>query len=441
MTPTPTSGVGAIGARPRDGGPTGARPSGPVVPGPSPDAAASTAGASPWVMSTYFAEGLPYSIVHQISSQFFTAMGASLQAIGLTSLYGLAWNLKFIWSPIVDRYSTTRRWLVGTQLAIALVVFAIAWPASLGDQGAVARMMVALAFLAATHDIAIDGYYLRALGTRQQTALSGMRIASYRVALLVGNGVLVWLAGRTSWFWCFMVAGGLMLLLTIAHALFLPAERSPNAGQDPGAPASAPVKDSRTRITPALFTSFFDRPRIAPTLGFILTFRAGDAMMFAMSAPLLKDLGMGTAERGVVSGIGTAASIAGSILGSAIITRYSLRRSLVPIALVQSLAIPLYVLLAWARPGPLGIGAVVVAEQLVAGVGTAAFLVFLVRRSAGEYKVSHFAIASALMSVATTAAGSVSGYLASLVGFTAFFAIAFVASIPGVILARSVPTE
>lgn len=437
MTPTPTSGVGAIGARARDGAPTGARPSGALVSGPSSDAASSTAGASPWVMSTYFAEGLPYSIVHQISSQFFTALGASLPAIGLTSLYGLAWNLKFIWSPIVDRYSTTRRWLVGTQLAIALVVFAIAWPASLGDQGAVARMMVALAFLAATHDIAIDGYYLRALGTRQQTALSGMRIASYRVALLVGNGVLVWLAGRTSWFWCFMVAGGLMLLLTIAHAAFLPAERSPNAGQDPGAKAV----DGRTRITSALFTSFFERPRIAPTLAFILTFRAGDAMMFAMSAPLLKDLGMGTAERGVVSGIGTAASIAGSILGSALITRFSLRRTLVPIALVQSLAIPLYVLLAWVRPGPLGIGAVVVAEQLVAGVGTAAFLIFLVRRSAGEYKVSHFAIASALMSVATTAAGSVSGYLASLVGFTAFFAVAFVASIPGVILARSVPTE
>ena len=414
-------------------------------------------------MSTYFAEGLPFSIVHQISGQFFTALGASLPQIGLTALYGLAWNLKFVWSPLVDRFGTTRRWLVGTEIALALLVFAIAWPASHGDLSSVARMLVAVAFLAATHDIAVDGFYLRALGTRQQTALSGLRIAAYRAAVLVGNGLLVWLAGRTSWFWCFVAAGGLLLLLAIGHAAFLPSEGTEStnsrakgarsAHRDPPAPAGSPseANDSnaraarsagdRERLTLAVFTSFFEKPRAAVILGFILTFRAGDAMMFAMATPLLKDLGMDTAHRGVIGGVGTCASIVGSIGGSALITRFSLRRTLLPIALIQSLAILLYALLAWTRPAVIGIGAVVVVEQLVAGVGTAAFLVFIVRRSAGKHQVSHFAITSALMSVATTLAGSASGYLASLVGFTVFFGIAFAASIPGVILARTVPTD
>src|ERR1700676_2385532 len=81
-----------------------------------------------WATTTYFAEGLPYSIVHQISSQFFTAAGASLEAIGLTSLYGLAWNLKFAWSPLVDMISTKKKWLVRLEILLAATIALLFWP-------------------------------------------------------------------------------------------------------------------------------------------------------------------------------------------------------------------------------------------------------------------------------------------------------------------------
>lgn len=398
-----------------------------------------SAAATPWVISTYFAEGLPWSIVHQVSAEMFTAMGASLQAIGLTALYGVSWNAKGLWSPILDMYSTTRRWLIAAELALVLAVGSIAWFAGTNDLGSIAVALAFVAFLGATQDIAIDGFYMRALDKDRQASFSGVRVGAYRAALVVGKGLLVLIAGLTSWRVCFLAASGILLALAGLHALILPEELRRSDRESGGEGAAA---NQRGLSFGRAYSTFFAQPKIVWTISFILLYRAGDALMFAMSTPLLKSLGMDTAARAMLSGIvGTVISVAGSMLGGALIGRYGLARTLKPIAVAQSLAILLYVWLAWAKPGLVGIAAIVLVEQLVAGVGTAALMVFLMRRSAGEYKTSHFAIASSLMSVGMTALGSVSGVLAASVGFTAFFALAFAVSVPGVLVSFKVPTE
>jgi PAT family beta-lactamase induction signal transducer AmpG len=394
---------------------------------------ASRAKAAPWVMSTYFAEGLPWSIVHQISQEFFTSMGSSLGAIGLTSLYGIPGNLKFLWSPLIDGYGTMRRWLFSLQAVIAVVVVAIAWPAQERDLGLVARLLLVLAVLGPTQDIAIDGFYLRVLGKADQAALSGLRVAAYRLAMLVGKGLLVMLAGWMSWRACFLIAGAIMAVLAVGHAAGLPREP----------PRSLEPDRTLGRIFVRAFTTFFAQPRAAVTILFILLYRAGDALMFAMATPLLArrlDI-VDLATRGGINTVGTIAGIAGSIAGGAVIARIGLKRTLTPIALIQSLAILIYVALSAARPSLPWIMAAVVAEQLLAGVGTAALMVFLMSRCKGDYKASHFAVGSALMSVVTTFAGPLSGFVAERVGFTGLFLFAFAVSIPGVLLSWVVPKE
>lgn len=395
--------------------------------------------ATGWVSSTYFAEGLPYSVVHQIASQFFTAMNASLEQIGLVSLYGLAWNLKFAWSPLVDMFGTARRWLIVLELLLTAAIGWIAWPAHHGNLGAVARVLVIVAVLAATHDIAIDGFYLQALRQRAQAAHAGLRVAAYRVALLVGNGALVWLAGTTSWRTCFLAAAGLMAALALVHQLLLP---RPDASSSDDAPPGLDDKKGFHRFVDA-FVSFFRQPRAALSIAFVLVFRLGDAMMFSMSTPLQRDLGIDTSTRGVVGGIGTAIGIAGTIVAARLIASKGLRSTLVPIAMIQGAALPVYALVAAVRPGFPWIVAAVFLEQLAAGIGTAGFSVFLMRLCAGQYKASHFAIASALMSLAATLSGSASGFIAKPLGYTWFFLIASVGAAPGVLLslivARGLP--
>jgi PAT family beta-lactamase induction signal transducer AmpG len=379
------------------------------------------------VASTYFGEGLPYSMVHQVAQELFTSFGASLSAIGHTALYGLAWNFKFTWSPLVDVYGTTRRWVIGAQILLGFALLALAEPAQRGALGQVAWGLVLVSVLAATQDVAVDGFYLEALPQKQQAALSGLRVGAFRAAMLVGKGGLVILAGVAGgWRWSFVAAAAMMLLLGAAHAFFLPR---------PAVAATAMKK----RFVQA-FVSYFRQPGVALGLAFILTYRAGDAMMFAMGSPFLRDFGFGTAARGVVSGLaGTTCSIGGAMLGGMVIAKLGLERTLRPIAIVQSLAILIYAWLAWARPGWTAVVASVLVEQVAAGIGTAALMVFLMRRCSGEYKASHFAVGSALMSLATTVAGTVSGDIAERIGFFRFFLLAFAASIPGVVLSFFVP--
>jgi PAT family beta-lactamase induction signal transducer AmpG len=228
---------------------------------------------------------------------------------------------------------------------------------------------------------------------------------------------------------CFLAAGGIMLALTLLHALILPREERR-------------AEASKLRFVEA-FTTFLAKPNAAMAMAFILTFRAGDALMFAMHTPLLKHLGLDTTARAALSGMGgTVSSIAGATLGGLLISKIGLKRTLVPITLFQSAAILLYVWMAWAKPTVLGITVVVWTEQVVAGIGTAALMNFIMRHAAtGAYKASHFAMATSLMTLGMTGLGSASGFIAAEVGFVYFFALAFAASLPGVILSFWAPSD
>jgi MFS transporter, PAT family, beta-lactamase induction signal transducer AmpG len=396
--------------------------------------------AAPWVLTTYFAEGLPFSIVRQLSGEYLTSMGASPQTITSTSLFGFAWNLKLLWSPLVDRYGTIRRWLIATEALLGITIVALAWWAGRGALDMAMRVLWVAAVLAATHDIAIDGFYLDALDKDQQALFSGVRIPAYRGALLAGKGLLV-LAGvlqvaawdrAAAWRVVFLVAGALLVVLAAAHAWLLP---SP-ARSSPSSPAGAPG----TRYLDA-FASYLEQPKIAWSLLFIVLYKAGDAMMFAVSAPFLKSLGFGDLLRGTVGVVGVVASMVTSIVAGGMVAVYGLRRTLTPIAIVQSIAILLYVGLAWLKPGAVLVAVVAVVEQVAGAVGDAALAVFLMRRCLPSHKAAHFAIGSALMSVAATLVGFKSGALVTAIGYPAFFAIAFAASLPGVILTWFVPKE
>ncbi|HRI67012.1 MAG TPA: MFS transporter, partial [Polyangium sp.] len=284
----------------------------------------------------------------------------------------------------------------------------------------------------ATQDIAVDGFYLEALSDKRQAAFSGLRVGAFRIAMLVGKGGLVVLAGLAGgWKAAFFAAAAMMLLLGLGHALLLPR------------PQAIARSESKTwKAFVQAFVSFLKQPKVGLVLAFILTYRAGDALMFNMGTPFLKDLGLSLTQRGVVSGTwGTLASVGGSMLGGMIVSRWSLERTLRPIVLAQGLAILLYAWLAYTRPSLPVITGIVLVEQLVAGIGTAGLMVFLMRRCQGAYKASHFAIGSALMSLTTTLAGIFSGKLAARVGFPVFFLLAFAAAIPGMLLAWFVPTN
>jgi PAT family beta-lactamase induction signal transducer AmpG len=155
-----------------------------------------------WVNTTYFAEGLPLIITLRLGTVFFTDIGASLTSIGYVNFLGLPWNFKFLWAPLLDIFGTKRRWLVTLQTIVGLVVLGVAYAAYRvpmenphGHLTGIALMLVLLAFVAATNDIAIDAYYMEAIrGIREQAAYTGHKAMGYRIAMIAGVTGLLGLA-------------------------------------------------------------------------------------------------------------------------------------------------------------------------------------------------------------------------------------------------------
>ena len=176
-----------------------------------------------WTLTTYFAEGFPYTVIRIISSVFFRDMKVGLEGIGLTSLFGLPWVLKFLWGPQVDLYGTKRTWMLSTQSLLVCMILGAALLSCL-PQGitAIAILFFMGSFIAATHDIAIDGYYMEALDEKGQARFVGYRVMAYRIAMMTGTGVVVSIGAATNWLLGFVSAGALLGLLFLYHLTLLP---------------------------------------------------------------------------------------------------------------------------------------------------------------------------------------------------------------------------
>jgi PAT family beta-lactamase induction signal transducer AmpG len=365
-----------------------------------------------------------------MGTEFITDRGGTPTQIASTSLFHLAVTFKFLWSPVVDLFGRKRGWVIASQLALAGGMAAIG--AATAVPGFALFWMVASLFAVvhATHDIACDGFYIEALDRRAQALYAGVRVAAFRVAMILGSSVLVTFIAPRSWVLAFTVAGAFMVATALLNAIVMPR---------PPRPLEAPQAGARGPAFWRAYRSFLEQPQAPLVLGFMFFYRLGDIMMFAMSKPLLRDIGVNLAHRGVLNGFGTFAFIVGSLAGGAIVARRGLERTLVPLLYLQNLAIPLYVAMAVWKPTFSSVFAIVMVEQVISGMGNSAHIVFLIQRCRGVFSASHYAFATAIVSLGSTLSGYVSGPLDQHFGHPLFFTIAFVASWPALALVWFVP--
>ncbi len=182
-----------------------------------------------WCFTTYFAEGLPYTIIRTVSSVYFRDMRVSLESIGLTSFYSLPWILKFLWAPLVDQFGSRRGWLTVMQALLCCLFLLSGFAAA---QGAGGVSVVAFIFLlgsiaAATQDTAVDGYYMEGLDSKGQARFVGYRVMAYRLAMMTATGIIVSAAVKMGWAKGFWLSALLMGAVAVYHQFFLPRCETP----------------------------------------------------------------------------------------------------------------------------------------------------------------------------------------------------------------------
>ncbi|MEH2049917.1 AmpG family muropeptide MFS transporter [Nostoc sp.] len=407
---------------------------------------------SPWtfIPTLYFTSGIPYIIINTVSVIFYKKLGIDNTQIALwTSFLYLPWVIKMFWGPIVDIYSSKRKWILYTQFAMFCCLGLIAFSLQLPNFFFISLAALTIgAFISATYDIATDGFYLLALSPEQQAFFVGIRSLFYRMAVIFGSGILVVLAGQLeihlnniplSWTIAIGFSALILGVLFIYHRLILPLPESDKQRQ---------IQARENIPFWAIISSYFAQNKIINILAFILLYRFGEAMLvkiaslFLLDKPEVGGLGLSTSDVGLVYGtFGVISLICGGILGGLLISKYGLKKCLFPMALALNLPDIFYVYMAYNKPSLTLVYPLVSLEQFGYGFGFTAFSVYLMYICQGEYKTSHFAISTGIMALGMMLPGLISGYLQKAFGYPLFFILVCLLTIPGMIALFFIPLE
>ena len=398
-----------------------------------------------WIPTLYFGQGLPYVVVMTLAVVLYKNMGVSNTDIALlTSWLYLPWVIKPLWGPLVDLLGTKRRWIVGLQFTIgaALAGVALAVPAP-GFLQATLVIFWLMAFASATHDIAADGFYMLALPQGTQAAFVGVRSTCYRLAMIAGQGGLVFLAGRLTenlgspalaWAWVFGVMAAFFIMLAAWHLWALP---------KPAGDHAVPRGAHFWRDFLQVFRAFFAQPEIGRILGFLLLYRFAEAQLLKLVTPFMLDpvaaggLGLKTTDVGIAYGtVGVSALTVGGLLGGWVISRGGLQRLLWPLMLCMHVPNSVFVALALWQPSSLPlVSAAIALEQFGYGFGFTAYMVYLLMVAGGvdgqnPHKTAHYALCTGFMALGMMLPGMWAGWLQSQLGYLNFFIWACVATLP-----------
>ena len=375
-----------------------------------------------------FASGLPLALTGSTLQAWLTQAGVEVKTLGALTLVGLPYTFKFLWAPLVDRFPLSRRsrrrgWLVATQFMLALACLALAYSDPATELSRIVAVALLIACASATQDIAADAYRAEALPTAQRGLGAGISVAGYRVAMIVsGAGALV-LADRLGFATSFIVVAALFaanIIITLVAA----------------EPRDLP--SSPTTLAEAFSTqlwSLFSRPGMLGFCALIALYKLGDAFAGSLTMTfLLRGQGFSLTEIGsIYKALGVTATIAGGVFGGVWLSRLGLYRSLLLFGVLQAVTNAGFWGLASVGKSLMGMIAVVALENFSGGMGTSALLALLMALCDRRYTATHFALLSAIASLARVFVGVPAGQVAAS-GWAPFFAWSVVWSVPGLVI-------
>jgi PAT family beta-lactamase induction signal transducer AmpG len=380
-----------------------------------------------------FSAGLPLPLTGFTLRQWFSESNVPLGAIGLTALIGLSYSLKFLWAPLLDHapapirsLGRRRGWLAPVQALLALAIAAMGLTDPARNATATVWVAVAVAFLSATQDIAIDAFRIESLPQHRQGLGLAAYVWGYRLALLVANAGVLFAVGLVGWPGAFLAMAGLMAV-GLGTTLLLAEEPPP-----PRAVSHAGLGAWLAAAVVAPFRDFLRRPGAWLILTFVALFKLGEALAGIMTAPFYRALGFSRTDVAAVSGVfGLVATLAGVAAGGVLVAGIGTGRALVATGLAQMLSNLMYVALAEAGRSMPMLWAQVGVENATDGLADAAFVAYLSGLTSTAFTATQYALLSSLAALPLRTIGGLSGYLAEGLGWTRFFLLTTAAALPG----------
>ena len=377
-----------------------------------------------------FSSGLPLALSGGTLQAWIATTSADITTIGFLGLIGLPYTVKFLWAPFLDRYSLSklgrrRSWMAVTQILIALVLIFMSFTNPSSDLFLLSMLALSLAFLSASQDISFDAFRTDSLEENERGAGAAVSVLGYRIAMLVSGALALIFADQLGFRATYLIMSGLMLIGGVTS--LLATEPQPNI--------IGPSSFYEAVVDP--FKNFFSRGKLAVAfISLVILYKLGDAFAGSLTTTfLIRGPGFSLTEIGTINKtLGIVLSILGALLGGAILSKIGLYKSLLIFGILQAVSNLTFMVLAYAGKSYLLFVLAVGFEQLAGGMGTAAFVAFLMDLCDSRYTATQFALLSAASAIGRVFVGPPSGFLVDAIGWGPFFLVTFLISIPGLIL-------
>jgi PAT family beta-lactamase induction signal transducer AmpG len=386
-----------------------------------------------WLLTALgFASGLPLLLVGGTLSTWMKNEGVDLKTIGIFTLVALPYSLKFIWAPLMDRYSLPflgrrRGWLLVTQLGLMAAIAAMGNVDPRGAPVAMATLAALVAFLSSSQDVVSDAWRTDTLSESERGMGVATFVMGYRIGMLAAGALALTLSDLVGWQRTYWVMAALMLVGVVATLL----AKEPQGLRPPRTLAEA-------AIVP--FVDYFRRDGAVLALFFLVLYKLGDAIAGGMTTPFYVELGFSNTEIGAISkGVGMGATIVGALLGGTLMARLGMRRSLFIFGGLQAVTNLAFLVLALVGKNHLMLAAAICSDNLCGGMATAAFGAFTMSLCNRRFSATQFALLSALANLGGRVLSSTSGYLATWMGWAGFFGFTVALAFPALILLAFLP--
>lgn len=381
---------------------------------------ASRSGKAALLLALYLAQGLPYGFFTLALPVLLRDAGLSLTAISALGLLALPWAFKFLWAPLLDQRGTRRGWLLalqGSSILGALLLTQL-------DLDSSYALLFAAAFafnlVAASQDVVTDGLAVRLLDARERGLANGLQVGAYRLGMILGGGLLLWIFARAGWQVMFLCMAALLALALV------PVLRM----REPARSVTAP----RLR-SPDLAVLWFRRALQPPMLalaGLIFCYRFGDQMVTSLLGPFLTDAGLDLETIALMKGaVGSATSLAGAALGGAFVYAVGRRQALLVSGLAQAACFSLYIAAALGAGGVNLLWAATVLEGVIGTMATVALFTLMMDAADPEHAGTDYTLLASTVVLVGTLAGFIAAVIADAIGYAPTFILGTVLAAAG----------
>ena len=375
-----------------------------------------------------FSCGLPLLLTITVLQAWMKEEGVDLTVIGMMALVGLPYTLKFLWAPVLDRFTLPflgrrRGWLLVAQVALMFSISGLGFTDPGKSPWMVAFIAFLVTFFSASQDIVVDAYRREDLPDEELGLGASLYVNGYRVGMLLASGGGLIMADHMPFSMVYLVMAACMLPGVLTTLL----------APEPDIHDSAPKTIKEAVVLPLI--EYFNRQGALWILAFILLYKIGDTMASAITIPFYLDIGFSKTQIGtVVKLFGFWATVGGTLIGGVMMLRLKINRSLWIFGILQAISTAGFAILARIGNSLFALSAVITFENFSSGMGTAAFVAFMASITNKRFTATQYALLSSLMGVPRVIASAPTGFLVKHLGWETFFIVCTLIAVPGLLL-------